>query len=226
MSQVETVEEFLARGGKIDTLPRGAMAEAGWTPSQMIRVAATGNTGQGDIKAPTPPESVPVTGVHRVSRGTDAQAPVPRSPPAVTAARATPRTLSPAPPKAPRNNGRDGAKTRALIAALTPGWHHVSDLAKATGQVVGHCSARLTQLRHAGLVISHGQRPRMLWAAPGTELPDATVAPPREFDGITDGQLRSKAEALRNQVREAQRLTVRIERELKQRRRANQRAAL
>lgn len=222
----ETVEEFLARGGKIDRIPRGAMAESGWTPSQLIRVAATGNTGQGEVKAPTPPESVPVTGVHRQPNKPTSAAPAPRSPSAVTAARSTPRTHSPAPRKAPHNNGRDGAKTQALLAAMASGWHHVSDRAKATGQVQGHCSARLTQLRHAGMVISAGQRPRMLWALPGAQPPDAAKLPPGEFDGITDGQLRSKAEALRNQVREAQRLTVRIERELKQRRRAHERAAL
>ena len=224
MSEVETVEQFLARGGQVEVLPRGAMAEAGWTPAQLIRVAATGNTGQGAVQAPTPPDSVPVTGVHRQPRKPSNVAPEPRSPSAVTAARATKPTRSPMPPRSQpviRANGRyDGSKTVAVLDALATGWQHVSQLAKATGQNQNHLSAMLTQLRHRGLVISAGQRPRMLWALPTATSPSAAVLPPREFEGLTNVQLLNAANDAREQVRECQRRIVRLEREIKLRSRA------
>ena len=230
MSQVETVEEFLARGGQIDTIPRGAMTEAGWTPAQIIRVAATGNTGQGGVKAPTPPESVPVTGVHRQPNKPSTAAPEPRSPSAVTAARATRKTRSPTPPRQAqpsiRANGRyDGSKTVAVLDALAAGWQHVTELAKTTGQNQNHLSAMLTQLRHRGLVISAGQRPRMLWALPTAARPTAAVLPPREFEGLTNVQLLNAANDAREQVRECQRRIVRLEREIKRRTLAARRSA-
>lgn len=213
MTRVETVEEFEARGGRVEQIPRGAMAEAGWTSSQMIRVAATGNTGSGGIKPPTPPESVPVTGVHRQPNQPSKAMPEPRSPSAVTAARATKATRSPTPTYANRN-GSDGAKTRAILQALAGGWISSGQIAKATGQDPATVCARLNQLHDRGAVIRIGKRPRTLWALPGTA---PRVAEPGEFDALSDLQLLDKARQAREQVRECNRLIVRLEREIKAR---------
>jgi hypothetical protein len=42
MSQHETIDAYLARGGQIDYLPRGAMTETGWSPEK--RITAVTNT--------------------------------------------------------------------------------------------------------------------------------------------------------------------------------------
>jgi hypothetical protein len=222
MSRVETVEEFLARGGQIEPVPRGAMAEAGWTPSQMMRVAATGNTGQGTAKPPTLPEDVPVTGVHRIpnqAAGKTPKAPKAPKPPKPPKPKLAPRpkrekAQKPSPGPYANRNGADGTKTVALLEALAGGWRRVGEIVKATGQAPSVVCARLTQLRERGAVISHGERPYTQWALPGTAAPDDRSVQGVEFEGLTDLQLLAKVHETREQVRAAQRLIVRIEREI------------
>ena len=227
MSQVETVEEFLARGGQIQTIPRGAMAESGWTPAQMVRMAATGNTGQGAAQPPTRPEDVPITGVHRVPNRVTTKPPKAPKPPKPKPQPRPKREKPAKPERGPyaNRNGADGAKTVALLEALAGGWCTSSQVAKATGQVPPTVCARLNQLRARGVVISHGQRPYTVWALTGAAPPSPRPQPPSEFDGLTDLQLLAKGNETREQIRAGHRLIVKIEREIKRRTLAARRSA-
>lgn len=215
MSRVETVEEFLARGGQIDTVPRGAMTEAGWTPEQR-------NINSPEFKARAiklREERVAVTAAEVAARKTaEGKSEIPKR-----------RHIKAKPAKpakatfvvrAPHPNGRDGSKTQALLDALGAEWLHVTEIAAKCGLPRDHVSARLTQLRLQGEVISFGQRPRMLWARPGTQTPEPVVLPPGEFDSLGNLQLLAKANEVREAIREGQRLIVRIEREIRLRTRA------
>lgn len=205
--QVETVEQFLARGGQVQHIPRGAMAEAGWTGKQFAQ--AITNTATAARK-----ERVEAEASAKKAKPEKPER-APRRSEAAAAFLSRPR----------HHNGRDGSKTAKLLEAMGTVWRPVAEIAELAGLTRDHCSARLSQLREMGEVISHGQRPRMLWAVKGTERPEPVVEPPSEFDGVTTAQLLDKAQQSREQVRELQKLVVRIEREVKKRGRAARRQA-
>lgn len=153
MNRVETVEEFLARGGQIQTIPRGAMAEAGWTPAQLVRVANTGNTGQGAIQPPTRPEDVPVTGVHRVPNQRAAKAPKPPKAPKAPKPKAAKR-VKPVPARR--------VKARLLLQEIVTAVRNRCDtaprIAKYTGQTPLMVSYRLGVLKREGRLVHTGAR--------------------------------------------------------------------
>lgn len=208
----ETVEQFLARGGQIETVPRGAMAETGWTGKQFAQAIT-------NVSTAAKKERVAAEAAERKARK------------AADAAVPAPKPKASKPPKPPRSerpafsnrNGYDGAKTRSMLAALKAGWLTARQISEASGQHIDSVCARMNQLRLQGVVISHGVRPRMLWALAGTErpaTPDVPQLPPNEFDRLTNLQLLDRADELREEISAHRKLIVRIERELKRRKQA------
>lgn len=147
--------EFLARGGRIEQIPRGAMAEAGWTPGQRLQAGLTIQT-----KA---------NAERRKAEEAERKA----------AKKAKP--VISAPPSKPRGTGRrlggPGTKTGEVLAMLKDGALTVLEIMAIKGWDRTTTYSRLVSLERAGAVRRveslrrPGQRPAL-----GYELvPDAAA---------------------------------------------------
>lgn len=217
----ETVEQFLARGGEIRHIPRGAMAEAGWKDADFApnspaarqrsfeRMAAekaereARKAADAAVPAPKKPERAPKP----------AKAPKPRK---VAEPRPPKATRAPKPPKPARPGpefARPGTGKRQVLDAIWSEWTTVAAISQKTGITTHNVREYLRLLRARGLVECAGSHKQRLWrlargeAPPlpaGTEVP----RPPAElvaeaFEAVKAGHqtLRAIAKATGQKMR-------------------------
>lgn len=159
MSQVETVEEFLARGGKIDRIPRGAMAEAGWTPADYNPNSVQHKTRAVALHQARVATVAAETAARKAHEGKTRREPKPPKP-ARRAAPKAPKPIKPPPaPKAPNPRVVEGDRKLAQILNAIRNRCDTSErIAHYTGQEKALVSVRLQKLKASGRVLHTGGR--------------------------------------------------------------------
>ena len=142
--QARLLADFMARGGQIERLPRGAMAESGWTARQLINP-------QVHTKAMRL-EEIEATreGLKRDSMS-----------------RPLPKAVKEASPPRLRGKGpgaaQPGTMQHETLEVLQAGPMTCRQIAEAKGWKPILTAQRLDKLKRDGLVRSYGKRPRMMW---------------------------------------------------------------
>lgn len=152
----EDFEAFIARGGEVETVPRGAMAEAGWTSRQLVNRAIS-------TKALRESEFAE----REARKLAKASLPLPRG-----SERRPAKVKAPKPPKAPRppqpvhaKTGRtkgaprkDGpSKVKMVLATLANGPMTARQIAEANGWDRKLTSVNVNRMGGRGLVVMHAR---------------------------------------------------------------------
>lgn len=131
------VNAFLASGGQIEHIPRGAMAETGWSPQKRL-----------DRAGPQIRQRAEVEHHERQARK--------------KAVRGLPAPKPTTQPKAPVVRfAPPGSQKARILSLLADGPRSVADLASAIGTTRQVIAVGMADLRKRGLVTSQGQRHRM-----------------------------------------------------------------
>lgn len=127
-------QDFLARGGTIETIPRGAMTEAGWSPAERLNRASAEITHRARAEH-----------AERVARR--------------KAEKATPLAPTCRPPV--KRFAAPGTHKAQILQLLADGPATANELAQAIGATRNTIAVALSGLKRRGLVRSEGRAPAM-----------------------------------------------------------------
>lgn len=174
----ETVEQFLARGGQVEKIPTGAMAEAGWKPSEHSWTSPESKARAMELR--TSKASVEVA-ERMAKKAADAAVPAPKKPERAKPPKPIKVTASkpPKPPRAPKPKApkpgpefaRAGSGKRKVLDAIWSQWTTVAAISQKTGISTHNVREYLRLLKARELVECAGSHKQRLWRLARGEAP-------------------------------------------------------
>ena len=183
----ETVEQFLARGGQVQSLPIGqcnwdALSNRAKINPQVLSEEMKAKKARKlpvpfhAEPAPKPKKAKPSRAVVKVRK---VRPPKVAKPPKAPKPKAAPK------PKKPAPFARDGSDKARILALVGSDWTTVKALCDQTGIAPNHVRESLRLLKARGLVEFTGDVFNRYWRKPGGEAPPVPDAPARPRTGLS-----------------------------------------